>query len=173
MLEIADHEVNSTHTSRESRVTNNASRITDHESRVTNHEPRVSPPNSRTVLQRFAKFSAVGAGGVAVQALTLALLLRVSGLHYLAATALAVEASVLHNFVWHRKWTWRDRPQPRCALMLLRFNLTNGAMSIVANLVLMFAFAGFFKLNPNAANLLAIAICSLINFTLSDRVVFV
>jgi len=125
------------------------------------------------VLQRFAKFSAVGAGGVAVQALTLALLLRVSGLHYLAATALAVEASVLHNFVWHRKWTWRDRPQPRCALMLLRFNLTNGAMSIVANLVLMFAFAGFFKLNPNAANLLAIAICSLINFTLSDRVVFV
>ncbi len=122
--------------------------------------------------QRFAKFSVVGAGGVAVQAVTLALLLRGGGLHYLAATALAVEASVLHNFVWHRKWTWRDRPQRRWDLMLLRFNLTNGACSIVANLVLMFLFAGLLKLNPNAANLLAIGICSLINFTLSDRVVF-
>lgn len=108
-----------------------------------------------------------------MQTLTLALLLRVGGLHYLVATALAVEASVLHNFFWHRKWTWRDRPQPRWGLMLLRFNLTNGAMSIIANLILMFVFAGLMKLNPNAANLLAIAICSLINFTLSDRVVFV
>ncbi|MEK6302000.1 MAG: GtrA family protein [Acidobacteriota bacterium] len=149
------------------------SRVTNHPSRITNHESRVVPHGWRALLQRFAKFSAVGAGGVAVQAVTLALLLRVSGLHYLAATALAVEASVLHNFVWHRKWTWRDRPQPRWAIMLLRFTLTNGAMSIVANLVLMFVFAGLLKLNPNAANLLAITICSLINFTLSDRVVFV
>lgn len=132
-----------------------------------------STTGSRAVFRRFAKFSTVGAGGVAVQALTLAFLLRVSGLHYLVATVLAVEASVLHNFIWHRKWTWRDRPQPRWALMLLRFNLTNGATSILANLVLMFVFAGVLKLNPNAANLLAIAICSMINFTLSDRVIFV
>jgi putative flippase GtrA len=37
----------------------------------------------------------------------------------------------------------------------------------------MFVFAGLMNLNPNAANLLSIAICSLINFALSDRVVFV
>lgn len=147
--------------------------LTSHSSLITNHDSRITNHRSRSLLQRFAKFCAVGAGGVAVQALTLALLLRVGGIHYLAATALAVEASVLHNFVWHRKWTWRDRPQPRWALMLLRFNLTNGAMSIFANLVLMFVFAGLMKVNPNVANLLAIAICSLINFTLSDRIVFV
>ena len=143
---------------------------TSNKSLVTHPAPGVS--GWLAASQRFAKFSVVGAGGVAVQALTLALLLRGGGLHYLAATALAVEASVLHNFVWHRKWTWRDRPQRRWDLMLLRFNLTNGACSIAANLILMFLFAGLLKLNPNAANLLAIGICSLINFTLSDRVVF-
>jgi putative flippase GtrA len=126
-----------------------------------------------TIIQRWAKFGAVGATGIIVQALMLAFFLQVVGLHYLAATALAVEASVLHNFVWHRKWTWADRPQSCAALMLLRFNLTSGAMSIIGNLVLMFVFVSEVKLNAFFANLITIAICSLINFTLSDRFVFV
>lgn len=126
-----------------------------------------------TIIQRWAKFGAVGATGILVQAVVLAFFLQVVGLHYLAATALAVEASVLHNFIWHRKWTWADRPQSRAALMLLRFNLTSGAISLAGNLVLMFIFVGQVKLNAFGANLITIAICSLINFTLSDRFVFV
>jgi putative flippase GtrA len=129
--------------------------------------------NASTITQRWAKFGAVGATGILVQALMLAFFLHVVGLHYLAATALAVEASVLHNFVWHRRWTWADRPQSRAASMLLRFNLTSGAMSLVGNLVLTFVFVSQVKLNAFAANLITIAICSLINFTLSDRFVFV
>ena len=99
--------------------------------------------------------------------------LHVVGLHYLAATALAVEASVLHNFVWHRKWTWADRPQTCAALMLVRFNLTSGAMSLIGNLVLMYVFVNQVGLNAYAANVITIAICSLLNFTLADRFVFV
>jgi putative flippase GtrA len=57
--------------------------------------------------------------------------------------------------------------------MLLRFNLTSGAMSLAGNLVLMFVFVSQVKLNAYAANLITIAICSLINFTLADRFVFV
>ncbi len=34
------------------------------------------------------------------------------GPHYLVATALAVEMAVLHNFFWHRRWTWADRRDP-------------------------------------------------------------
>lgn len=129
--------------------------------------------NASTIIQRWARFGAVGATGIVVQALMLAFFLHVLGLHYLVATALAVEASVLHNFVWHRKWTWADRPQSCAALMLLRFNLTSGVMSLVGNLVLMFIFVNQFKLNALAANLITVCICSLINFTLSDRFVFV
>jgi putative flippase GtrA len=126
-----------------------------------------------TVLHRWAKFSAVGATGILVQAIALAVLLRLIGLHYLVATALAVEASVLHNFVWHRRWTWRDREQSRWLAMLVRFNLTSGALSLAGNLLLMFVLVGGMKLNAIIANLITIAICSLINFTLADRFVFI
>jgi putative flippase GtrA len=129
--------------------------------------------NGKAIFHRWVKFSAVGATGIFVQVMTLALLLRVAGLHYLAATALAVEASVLHNFIWHRRWTWKDRPQSRAALMLLRFNLTSGAMSLAGNLILMFVLVNQVGLNALVANVITISICSLINFTLSDRFVFV
>jgi putative flippase GtrA len=129
--------------------------------------------NFSNLFHRWVKFSTVGAGGILVQWLTLAFLLRVAGLHYLAATALAVEASVLHNFVWHRRWTWSDRQQARTAQMLLRFNLTSGALSLVGNLVLMFVFVSQFNLNAYFANMITIAICALLNFALSDRFVFV
>ena len=129
--------------------------------------------NWKTILLRWVKFNAVGATGVLVQTLTLALLLKVSGLHYLAATALAVEASVLNNFVWHRKWTWADRPRSNAAVMLLRFNLTAGAMSLAGNLALMWLFVSAAGLGAMRANLIAILICSVINFMLNDRLVFV
>jgi putative flippase GtrA len=126
-----------------------------------------------TIFHRFAKFSAVGAGGVLVQTVTLGVLLRVGGMHYLPATALAVEASVLNNFVWHRRWTWADRESSRAALALLRFNATNGAMSLIGNLALMFILVSVFKLNPYASNLITIGICSFVNFALADRFVFI
>lgn len=124
------------------------------------------------VLVRFARFCAVGAGGVIVQTLTLAVLLRFVGMQYLIATALAVEASVLHNFVWHRNWTWAERPQRRLLLTLLRFNATNGALSLVVNLCFMFLLVGVLRINPYVSNLITIAVCSLLNFALADRVVF-
>ena len=127
----------------------------------------------KSILRRWVKFNAVGATGVLVQMMTLVLLLRVSGMHYLAATALAVEASVLNNFVWHRKWTWADRPQSKVAVTLVRFNLTSGATSMAANLLLMWLLVCAARLEPVYANLITIMICSIINFMLNDRLVFV
>ena len=125
-----------------------------------------------SLFQRFARFCAVGAGGVLVQTVTLTVLLRFSGLHYLIATALAVEASVLNNFFWQRSWPWAERPQRSSMLTLLRFNATNGALSLIGNLALMFVLVSVFKLNPMVANLITIAILSLLNFALADRLVF-
>lgn len=135
-----------------------------------------SPPIARgatSISRRFVRFSAVGAGGVAVQAATLAILLRVTGMHYLAATALAVEGAILHNFAWHRRWTWADRRASRVMLTLLKFNATTGAASLIGNLILMSLFVGVLNLNPQVANLITIAVCSLLNFALADRFVFI
>lgn len=128
---------------------------------------------NNNLFRRFARFSIVGAGGIIVQTAALAVLLRFSDIHYMLATAAAVELSVLHNFVWHRRWTWADRPASRAALALLRFNATTGAMSLAGNLVSMFLLVGGLRLDPHASNLIAIGLCSLVNFALSDRIVFV
>jgi putative flippase GtrA len=93
--------------------------------------------------------------------------------HYLIATGLAVEASVLFNFIWHRRWTWADRPRRHACAVLLRFNLTNGVVSLLSNIFLMYFFVGEMGLRPLPANIASIAICSIINFTLADRLVFV
>ena len=90
-----------------------------------------------SMLRHWARFNVVGTFGIAVQLATLAALVRGANAHYLAATLVAVEASVLHNYVWHIRWTWADRidERPDHARMLFRFHLTSGAISILANLV--------------------------------------
>lgn len=147
--------------------------IVDRSSPVAHKAKGNSLQSRAELINRWARFSAVGATGIVVQAVALVFLMRVVDMHYLAATAVAVEASVLHNFIWHRKWTWADRRASGVVPMLLRFNLTTGAMCLAANLVLTFAFVGGAGLDAYTANMGAIAICSLINFILSDRFVFV
>ncbi len=124
---------------------------------------------------RWMKFNFVGGVGVFVQLAALAFFR--SGLHfdYLLATGLAVETAVIHNFLWHERFTWRDRPSAHAMESLkrfLKFNATNGAVSIVGNLLIMRALVGAFQMNYVAANLVAVAACSLVNFLLSNWLVF-
>jgi putative flippase GtrA len=121
------------------------------------------------------RFNLVGGIGIGVQLVLLFLLKSVLGLNYLAATGLAVEVTVVHNFLWHERYTWADRVRPswRESLpRLLRFNLTNGAVSFVGNLVLMKIMVGVGHANYLAANAVAIAVCSMVNFVVSDAYVF-
>jgi putative flippase GtrA len=124
---------------------------------------------------RWLRFNLVGGFGVALQLALLFLLKSVFRLNYLAATALAVEAAVVHNFLWHERYTWADRVRPswgNSARRLVRFNLTNGAVSIGGNLMLMKMMVTFGHLNYLAANGAAIVVCSLVNFVMSNEYVF-
>lgn len=130
-----------------------------------------------SLIRRVLKFQTVGAIGIVVQLVALVLLKSVLGLHYMLATALAVEVAVLHNFCWHERWTWveRTRQSPGVGLVLRRlvgFNLTTGLVSIVSNLVLMRLLVGSFHLHYLVANVVAIATCSLANFLFSELFVF-
>jgi putative flippase GtrA len=123
--------------------------------------------------ERFWRFNGVGAMGFVVQVVALALLLRF-GLHYLAATVLAVELTVLHNFAWHERWTWRDRPAAAGgrAGRLWRFHAANGLVSLAGNVLLMRLLVGLLGMPPVPANLLSVLACAVVNFTASDRFVF-
>jgi putative flippase GtrA len=123
---------------------------------------------------RLARFSMVGAIGILVQG-TVLYSLSAARMNYLAATAVAVESAILHNFIWHRFFTWPDRQGPLAETLsaLLRFNLSNGLISLVGNLALMALFSGELHWPLLPANLLSITACALANFAVSDHWVFI
>jgi putative flippase GtrA len=125
-------------------------------------------------LRRFLRFNLASALGIGVQMGTLWLCLHGASLHYLPATAVAVTAAVLHNFVWHWRWTWGDRAIPATAApaVLARFALANGAVSLASNLAVVSLLVGAAGLDALPASLMAIAAGGLINFYLGDRAVF-
>ncbi|MGB8579870.1 MAG: GtrA family protein [Candidatus Sulfotelmatobacter sp.] len=128
-----------------------------------------------SIFLRWWRFNLVGGIGIAVQLILLFLLKSILHFNYLSATGLAVEATVIHNFLWHERFTWADRLQPswRNSLpRLLRFNLTNGAVSLAGNLALMKWMVGLGHMNYLVANAIAIALCSLVNFIVSNEYVF-
>ena len=124
--------------------------------------------------RRWTMFNAVGVVGLLLQLACLAILKDVLGLHYLLATVVAIELTILHNFSWHVRWTWADRPMSRAGLIrrFVRFHLTNGAVSLTGSLAVMAGLVEIGHINYLAANVISVAVCSLANFVLSDRVVF-
>ena len=147
---------------------------------ATPDDPREgNAPPSR--LLRWYKFNFVGGIGIGVQFAALFLVKSILHFNYLAATAIAVEAAVVHNFVWHEQFTWVDRTRSsdpfetrwrRSLPRLVRFNLTNGAVSIIGNLALMKVMVGEGRMNYLLANGIAITLCSVANFLVSETWVF-
>ena len=126
-----------------------------------------SQKGGRRIFLRWIKFNAVGGIGIAVQLAALAVFRSWLKMDYLLATGLAVEIAVLHNFLWHERFTWADRPAARpmqSLVRLIKFNASNGAVSIIGNLALMRLLVGKLKFNYVASNLVAIVVCSLVNF---------
>ena len=126
-------------------------------------------PGSRPVV-----FIVVGVAGYVLQTAVLWLLVGKMGLPVVPATLLATEAAVLHNFVWHVRWTWADRPAGPGAMVmrLLRFNLANGGVSLAGGAALMALLVIVSGVHYLVANLVTVVACSVVNYLASDRWVF-
>ena len=127
-------------------------------------------------IPRFFRYNLVGAMGLSVKFSVLTALVEFAGAGYLASTAVAVEAAMIHNFTWHLQWTWSDRSaglSRREALMrLLRFHLGAGAVAMLANLLVTRFLVQEFGIHYAAANLAATVFAGLANFMISNFVVF-
>jgi putative flippase GtrA len=132
---------------------------------------RLKQPSSRSLGGRSIVFVGVGAVGFGLQMLVLVLLLR-SGWNSLVATALSVSVVVLHNFAWHQRWTWADRPGHDSRKRLAQFAATTGVTSLLGNVFFTAIYAGSFGLPTPVANALAVASLSVANFFVADRWVF-
>src|SRR5438093_366466 len=104
-------------------------------------------PESR----RVSRFITVGALGFAFQVAALAVLTTVAHWPWLPATIVAVELAVVHNFLWHERWTWRGAFASHQSSVLIcesratrfvRFNVMTGLTSIAGNAALMAVYVG-------------------------------
>jgi putative flippase GtrA len=100
--------------------------------------------------------------------------LTAAGWAYQPATILAVEIAVLHNFLWHERWTWRDRTSAGVGVgaRLGRFHLTNGVNSLGGNLLLTAIGVEFLDLHVVDANTIAVVLTAFANYVTADRWVF-
>jgi dolichol-phosphate mannosyltransferase len=124
---------------------------------------------------RFCRFILVGLLGTVLQVSLLYLLTRWFRVSSVAATSAAVEITVLHNFVWHERFTWRDRAVmnvPHTALRLLRFHGGNGLLSLAGNTALMYFLIDHLRAPVVPSAIGAIVLCSLANFLLADHWVY-
>lgn len=137
-------------------------------------------------MTRWLTFTLAGTAGFAVQIGAMAALTQIAGLHYLVATAIAVELAILCNFAWHERWTWRDRLAPPKLLgegwpavrsrerwaRLLRFNALTAVTSIAGSVFLTAVFVEMASLPPIAANIASVFALGLVNFAGANTLVF-
>jgi|KBSSwiStaDraftv2_1062776.scaffolds.fasta_scaffold27245_2 putative flippase GtrA len=121
---------------------------------------------------RTLAFISVGVAGFVVQVTVLAILSFELHWPVAIATAVAVESAILTNFLWHERWTWRDRIGEGGRWgRLVRFHVSNGITSLVGNTVLTVLLAGL-GMNPILGNIISVVLLSVLNYLAADRWVF-
>lgn len=138
-------------------------------------------PLLRQILRwRFLRFATVGTSGTLINLCVLYLAhdhlfnaVDSPELRLNLSLAPAIFLATLHNFLWNRAWTWRDRRDGhRDRSLLVQFGQyalagwTTTAMQVVFTnaLVLFFPYL--------IANAQAIALCAVFNFVVNDRWTF-
>ena len=122
--------------------------------------------------KRWLRFNLVGVLGFGLQTTMLLALVRWASLEPALAVTVAVLATVSHNFFWHEHFTWRDRPREARFRRWLSFQCSNGILSVASNVVVTTMVTRATGLPLVVANVIAVAIVSLANYWMSDRLIF-
>ncbi|MBW2037891.1 MAG: glycosyltransferase family 2 protein [Deltaproteobacteria bacterium] len=123
----------------------------------------------------FARFSIVGMSGIIVNYGIFCFLRMAFGMPHILAALLAIEISILTNFILNNFWTWRFRNlQGHLGLLkrILAYHLVAGIAAFGGNWGTLFVLADIFGMNIDQSYVLGIGIGMLINFFLNDRWTF-
>jgi dolichol-phosphate mannosyltransferase len=121
---------------------------------------------------RPLKFGLVGASGLVVNMLLLALLTSGAGLFYLASALLATEASIIWNFALSERWVFRSRSHKDGRLRrFVSFAAANNVAFALSGPLLWLLVAGI-GLHYLLANLGSIGALVVARFLIADRLIW-
>jgi dolichol-phosphate mannosyltransferase len=117
---------------------------------------------------RFARFGVVGASGLVVNTLVLALLTDVAGLFYVVSAVVATQASTLWNFWFTELWVFsdRDHKRGRANRMALFFLMNNTALALRGPLLVLLTSG--LGIHYVVSNVLSLVGLTLVRFALAD-----
>ena len=114
--------------------------------------------------ERLLKFGAVGLSGVAVNSGLLWLLATYTHLPFYLCSLLAIETSIMTNFLLNDRWTWADKRRGSMLNRLLKYNASTAFSSIFITMTMLLLFKEWLGLPFMIANLIAIGCGTLFNF---------
>jgi dolichol-phosphate mannosyltransferase len=117
---------------------------------------------------RILKFSVVGASGVFVNMGLLYVLTELASLHYLLSGIIAIETSIVTNFLLNNAWTWGDRRTDVFLYRLLKYHVSAGLTGILANWLLLLLLTEVFGMYYLISNIIGIGVGMTSNFLLND-----
>ena len=120
---------------------------------------------------QFIKFNLVGLSGVLVNEGVLLLLVS-AGSYYLYASVVAIELSIISNFLLNDYWTFRERRHGHIVVRMLKFNALMIA-GLLVNLAILYAGTELAGINYAVSNLVGIAGAFVVRYWLSVRYAWV
>jgi dolichol-phosphate mannosyltransferase len=119
-------------------------------------------------LEEFLKFAIVGGSGVVVNMGCFFILTRYVKLNIEIASPIAIEVSILTNFLLNNAWTFRKRnTRVGLASRIFRYHLVTGLAGLV-NYGILLLLAKVFGVHDLVANLIGIMVGTFINFFLNS-----
>lgn len=120
--------------------------------------------------KRFFKFAVVGLSGIVVNEGLLAFLTEIHQFKVALAGGIAIETSILTNFLLNNFWTWKDSHRKSFFIRLIQYH----SVSLIAGLINYVILIGLthYGWHHLIANLVGIAVGTMINFLLNHHWTF-
>lgn len=124
----------------------------------------------RDLLPTFGRFLLVGLSGTLLNLVVLAALVKL-GLVPAIAALLAIEVSIINNFIWNDRWTFKRKGQVSKGLARKRFMRFQLVTALTAGLTfgLFIFFNHFLNWHYLLAQLTAIGIATILNFGVNSK----
>ena len=119
------------------------------------------------------RFGVVGLSGVVVNQGLLMLLHGAAGAPLLLSSIIAIEISILTNFVLNHTWTWRmPLLEPGLMRRVVQYHAAAVMAAFAGNVIILMGAVELFGVDYRIANLVGIAVGTVINFTAGEVWIF-